>query len=130
MHIKGIKETCLYINDIEQTAYFYHRILGLEIYNKIDGKLIFFRAGESMLLCFLNGTTENQSKLPPHYAKGNIHFAFEVHNSEYENWKNYLKNSGIKIEFEQQWKNELMSFYFRDPDMNLVEILMEGVWDH
>ncbi|MBA3901238.1 MAG: VOC family protein [Bacteroidetes bacterium] len=101
----------------------------MPIYNKIDGKLIFFRAGESMLLCFVNGTTDGQSKLPPHFAKGQIHFAFEVASREYDNWKKYLNTKGIKIEHEQDWKNNLKSFYFRDPDGHLVEILMEGVWD-
>jgi catechol 2,3-dioxygenase-like lactoylglutathione lyase family enzyme len=129
MKIKGIKETCLYIEEIDRTEKFYHQLLGLPVYNKIDGKLIFFRAGESMLLCFVNGTTTSQSKLPPHAASGSIHFAFEVAKEEYQNWKNYLESKSIEIEHEQEWKNGLKSFYFRDPDGHLAEILMEGVWD-
>jgi catechol 2,3-dioxygenase-like lactoylglutathione lyase family enzyme len=127
MKIQRIKETCLYIDDIERTANFYHLMLGLPIYNKIEKKLIFFRAGESMLLCFVNGTTEGQSNLPAHYANGKIHFAFEVANAEYHSWKEKIRNL-MEIEHEQDWKNNLQSFYFRDPDGHLVEILMEGVW--
>ena len=129
MEINRIKETCLYISDLEKSIQFYHGIMGLKIYSKIRGSHVFFKAGESMLLCFLKGVTENQSKLPPHFAIGQIHFAFEVPAKDYDNWKNVLKKKGIPIEHEQDWKNNLKSFYFRDPDEHLVEILQAGIWD-
>jgi catechol 2,3-dioxygenase-like lactoylglutathione lyase family enzyme len=129
MKIKGIKETCLYIEDVDKTEAFYGGILGLELYVKKPGKLIFFRAGEQMLLCFVKGSTIGQSKLPPHYAQGSLHFAFEVSNEDYNLWKEKLLSHDIAIEHEQKWKNNLESFYFRDPDGHLAEILQEGVWD-
>ncbi|MDQ3193310.1 MAG: VOC family protein [Bacteroidota bacterium] len=129
MKINQIKETCLYIENLEKTESFYNEIIGLKTHSKAEGKHVFFRAGESMLLCFLKGVTNKQSNLPPHFANGQIHYAFEVDVNEYENCKKKVLSFGIKIEHEQEWKNNLKSFYFRDPDMHLIEILQMGIWD-
>ncbi|HET6244454.1 MAG: VOC family protein [Bacteroidetes bacterium] len=128
MKINRIKETCLYVKNLESTEKFYTQIIGLVTYSKVVGKHIFFKAGDSMLLCFLKGVTKEQSNLPSHYAEGKIHYAFEVDVDEYENCRNKIKLSHIKIEHEQSWKNNLKSFYFRDPDLHLVEILQAGIW--
>jgi catechol 2,3-dioxygenase-like lactoylglutathione lyase family enzyme len=129
MQIKSIKETCLYVADLNQTEHFYHGILNLQIHSRVEGNHIFFKAGKSMLLCFLNGATEKQHSLPPHFAKGQLHFAFEVKTEEYNAWKEKIAAAGIAIEHEQKWKNNLKSCYFRDPDGHLAEILQEGIWD-
>lgn len=128
MRILGIKETCIYISDIRACRRFYHDLLLLEIHQENEHH-IFFRAGSDMLLCFLHGTTDNQEKLPSHFATGEIHFAFEVSHDEYELWKSKVLRSGIIIEHETDWKNNSKSFYFRDPDRNCVEILSPGLWD-
>lgn len=128
MKINGIKETCLYINDPKKTGKFYSEVLGLEIHSETED-YVFFKAGKDMLLCFRHGTTDNQTSLPPHYATGQIHFAFEVSRQDYEKWKEKIKTAGIEIEFEKQWTEESSSFYFRDPDMHCLEILSPGLWD-
>jgi catechol 2,3-dioxygenase-like lactoylglutathione lyase family enzyme len=129
MKINQIKETCLYIKDLETTRKFYQDKLGLELISKTENRHVFFRAGNSVLLCFIPGATMKETTLPTHFATGNIHLAFEVPPLDYELWKEKVKNNNIEIIQEQPWKKGLKSFYFRDPDGHLLEIVPEGIWD-
>jgi catechol 2,3-dioxygenase-like lactoylglutathione lyase family enzyme len=129
MNITRIKETCIYVSDLEATKAFYHGRLGLEVISLVNSRHIFFRAGDSVLLCFISAETEKEKILPPHGAKGNIHFAFEVERSEYVPARNEIEKRDIKVLHEHEWKGGLRSFYFHDPDNNLVEILEKGMWD-
>ena len=129
LNIKQIKETCLYVNDLEKTRHFYNELLGLSVISYVPNRHVFFRAGCSVLLCFLAEITKNETKIPPHYGHGNLHFAFEVPNEEYQLWKKHLKSKDIPIEQEVEWRNKCLSFYFRDPDEHCVEIVMEGLWE-
>ncbi|GIV34486.1 MAG: bleomycin resistance protein [Chitinophagales bacterium] len=124
-----IKETCLYIRDIDRTRAFYSGKLGLEVIGVAPGRHIFFRVGESVLLCFVAEITSRESTLPAHEGSGRLHFAFETKPHNYEAWKKKLQSEGIVIEHEATWKNGLRSFYFRDPDGHLAEIAQEGIWD-
>jgi hypothetical protein len=38
-------------------------------------------------------------------------------------------NKGIDIEHEQEWPGNFKSFYFRDPDKHLLEVVQTGMWD-
>ena len=129
MRISRIKETCLYVADIDRAKAFYFGKLGLAVISEVEDKHIFFRAGESVLLCFIAHKTNEQSLLPPHGASGCIHFAFEVTTADYDAALQQVKENNIPILHEHVWKNNLRSFYFNDPDMNLVEIIEEGLWD-
>lgn len=129
MTISQIKETCLYIADLHKTEKFYQDKLGLSVISKIDHRHIFFRAGQSVLLCFLPEVTKNESQLPPHYAYGKQHIAFETTQEEYLSWKEKIKELEIPILHEQEWKGGLESFYFHDPDGHVLEIVPKGIWD-
>jgi catechol 2,3-dioxygenase-like lactoylglutathione lyase family enzyme len=129
MQFKQIKETCLYVKDLEKTEDFYHSKLDMEIIGKVKERHVFFKAGGSVLLCFINEATRHDTKLPPHYGLGNIHLAFETKKEEYDLWKKKIHSLGIPIEHEQEWHKGYRSFYFRDPDGHLLEIVQEGMWD-
>jgi len=129
MTIKQIKETCLYVSDLQQTAHFYHNLLGLPIIGQVEDRHIFFRAGTSVLLCFIADKTKVDKNLPPHDGYGHLHLAFEVSPEEYAAWKEKIQALNIAIEKEQEWKNQLHSFYFRDPDGHLLEIVPQGIWE-
>ena len=129
MKFLHIKETCIYVQDLNRTKDFYHGKLGLDVIMAEPDKHIFFRAGSSVLLCFISTYTEQQFHTPPHGASGNIHFAFEVNADEYVSAKNEIIQKGIIIEHEHEWKDKLLSFYFRDPDGHLLEIVQKGIWD-
>ena len=129
MNIARIKETCIYIQDIESSKAFYSDKLGLEVISIVSGRHIFFRAGQSVLLCFIAEQTEKEKELPPHGARGCIHFAFEVTKQDYDATLNAIQSASIHILHHHTWKGGLRSFYFHDPDGNLVEIIEEGMWD-
>ena len=128
MKILRIKETCLYVADLDRTQEFYADKLGLELYSHVKGRHVFFRAGESMLLCFNPEVTKYDQKLPPHYAEGKMHLAFECSPEEYAGWKEKVRHAGIAITHEQQWGNGKSSFYFEDPDGHVLEIVEETIW--
>lgn len=129
MNIKQIKETCIYMQDLDQAHNFYHGLLGLPIISRVEGKHIFFRAGTSVLLCFNPEDSRNKKSPPPHFAKGKYHFAFEVAEADYLVEKQKLISNGVKITDEVEWRNGLKSCYFEDPAGNVLEIVPAGVWD-
>lgn len=82
-----------------------------------------------MLLCFIAAQTEKEKELPSHGARGSVHFAFEVAREDYQAALQKITEAGIAILHEHTWPNNLRSFYFHDPDKNLVEIIEEGLWE-
>ncbi|PSR05972.1 MAG: glyoxalase [Bacteroidetes bacterium SW_10_40_5] len=128
MQFSQIKETCLYVRDLDQSEAFYHGKLGMEVLTKVEGRHVFFQAGSSLLLCFIADATKNDPQLPAHYGYGKMHLAFEVSRGAYENTKQWIQKKGITIEHEQFWHEDFYSFYFRDPDGHSLEVVPEGMW--
>jgi len=73
-----IKETCLYVSDLDQAKEFYHDKLRLPVINYLPGKHLFLRAGDSVLLLFNPEDSKTKTSPPAHYGGGKQHFAFEV----------------------------------------------------
>lgn len=129
MDIKKIKETCLYVQDLAATKAFYNGKLNFEVIGEVPGRHIFFRAGESVLLCFISEISGQSQKLPPHFGAGQLHLAFEVAQEKYESLKQEIEAQHIPIEQEYDWGGGFLSFYFRDPDQHLLEVVMQGMWE-
>lgn len=130
MQFACIKETCLYIRNLAQAKDFYHNLLGLPLVSYVEGRHIFFRAGSSMLLCFNPEATAEEQELPPHFASGNQHIAFECEEGSYESWKENIQLKGITIEHEANWGSSHRSFYFRDHEDNVLEVVQPGMWEY
>lgn len=124
-----IKETCLYITDLDRAEQFYHHTLGLPIAGRAEGRHIFFRAGTSMLLCFIAESTREETRFPAHYGSGKQHMAFGVDLKDYADWKKKFTELGITITHEHTWSKGIKSFYFEDPDGNVLEIVPNELWD-
>ncbi|GIL22033.1 MAG: lactoylglutathione lyase [Bacteroidota bacterium] len=129
MNITQIKETCLYFTNLEDARKFYGQLLGLPIVGEVANQHIFFRAGNSILLCFNPESSRAKVSPPAHYGSGKYHFAFEVLATAYEAHKKELLQKGINITDCVTWPNGLESFYFQDPAGNVVEIVPVGLWD-
>lgn len=129
MNISRIKETCLYVADLQLTKEFYSWKLKLPVISFSEGRHVFFAAGQSVLLCFIAEKTQEENILPPHGASGSIHFAFEVQRNTYDETLEEIKEADIEILHQHVWKGKLRSFYFHDPDGHLIEIIEEGLWD-
>lgn len=130
MKLIGIKETCLYIRDLDAARKFYHEVLGLPVISFLEGKHIFFRAGRSVLLCFNPADSITKESPPPHHAEGKIHFAFEVSRDNYERTRAELEEKGVRITDTVKWESGTESFYFEDPAGNVLEVVPDrGIWD-
>jgi len=123
----GVLETVLYIADEERAEAFYSGVLGMRLLDREPGRGLFYRAGPSVFLLFLPGATRSGGKLPPHGAVGPIHVCFRVDHCDYASWKEHLAGHGVPILREVDWTNG-RSFYFEDPDGNLLEIADADFW--
>lgn len=130
MTITQVKEIALYVKDLEESKEFYHTLLGFPIIGEVKDRHIFFRVGSSVLLCFNPAITQRDIFLPPHFAYGHQHIAFEVSQDEYENWKMKIIALNIQIIHEHDWGNGFKSFYFKDVDSHVLEIVPAGMWGY
>lgn len=130
MKFTQIKEICLYISDLDLAEDFYGDILELPVISKVAGRHIFFRCGESVLLCFIPEVTAKDQQLPPHFVKGKQHIAFEVNKKDYLATQTKLLSRGIRVSHEQEWRDQLKSFYFEDPFGHVLEVVPTGIWDY
>ncbi|QMU27959.1 VOC family protein [Adhaeribacter radiodurans] len=129
MEFIKIKETCLYVTDLEQSKAFYHNKLGLPIISEVPGRHLFLRVGSSVLLLFIAEVSRQSTEVPPHFGSGHLHIAFETSPEEYLKWKEKINEQQISIEHEHNWGNGYLSFYFRDPDQHCLEIVITGMWE-
>lgn len=129
MNILKIKETCLYVRDLERVREFYELTLNLPVISYLPGKHLFLKAGSSVLLIFNPDDSSRKQNPPPHFADGKQHFAFEVPLHEYENVKQEIQQKGIRITDVVKWPLGGESFYFEDPAGNVLEIVPDrNIW--
>jgi catechol-2,3-dioxygenase len=129
MKFLKIKETCLYIHDLEGARRFYQDILNLIEISYVPTKHLFLKAGESVLLLFNPEDSKHKKSPPGHYGGGKQHFAFEVESKDYLPTKQEIILKGITIIDEVTWTAGIQSFYFNDPEGNVLEVLPNvGVW--
>ena len=130
MNFLRIKETCLYVSDLQKAKAFYEKILGLKVISYVPSKHLFFRAGDSVLLLFNPEDSKRKTSPPPHSAEGKQHFAFEVADADYDDTLGKIRSAGVEIVDEVVWKSGKKSFYFNDPEGNVLEVVPDkGVWD-
>ncbi len=131
MRVTDVLESALYVTDLGATQKFYTELLGLAFYSKVEGRHVFLRCGNRMLLLFNAEATANSAggpkDAPVHGAHGAGHLAFAVPEHEIDLWKNHLAENGVEIEREIQF-GKSRSIYFRDPSGNSLEITSPRLW--
>lgn len=115
MNFIKIKETCLYIHDLEQARKYYHEMLEFPVINYLPGKHLFLRVGTSVLLCFNPEDSKHKTTPPPHCAEGKQHVAFEVSQRDYQETKIDLVSKGIKIIDNVTWESGKSPFTLKIP---------------
>ena len=129
MKLQGILETCLYVDDLDASERFYTEVLELEFVSRLEGRHVFFRCGNQMLLLFNSQASRDPGgDLPPHGTTGAGHVAFSVSEAQLNHWQKHLENAGVKIEQVVDWPQGGRSFYFRDPAGNSLEMAMPSIW--
>src|SRR6478672_6157469 len=119
MKLQHILETCLYVDDLPRAQQFYAEVLGLELESEQNGRHVFFRCGDQMLLLF-NPLVSRQSNehFPTHGCFGAGHVAFGVRESDLPTWTDHLAKHQVSIEKTIDWPGGGRSLYFRDPAGN------------
>lgn len=131
--LRGILETCLYVDDMARARAFYERVFRLAPMIA-DERISTFNAGTGqVLILFKRGATLapvpiGGGFIPPHNASGPQHFAFAIAEADYGAWKDRLAAESVAIESEVAWPQGGRSLYFRDPDDNLGELATPGLW--
>jgi len=129
-----ILESALYVTDLDAAETFYAGVIGLERLGKVDGRHVFFRCGEGVLLLFNAEATKIPPKpdaklpVPPHGTVGQGHLCFAGTADEISDWKARLLDKGTTIEADFEWPQGGRSIYFRDPSGNSIEIAEPRIW--
>ena len=122
-----VVETSVYVDDLVRAETFYQEVLGLTLSSRIEGRHLFFRVGDGMLLVFDAHSTRSTGDLPPHGADGPGHFALAVDPGDWPAWRSHLAVHEVQIESEMEW-GPGRSIYFRDPAGNSVELVDPAIW--
>ena len=126
--ITRILETVLYADDLKAAIEFYNGVLGMEVIQRSD-LFITLRCEDGVLLVFNPKKSSQQGRsVPAHGATGPGHVAFAVHSEDLDSWREHLRNNGVEIESEVEWKAGGISIYFRDPADNSVELAPPTLW--
>ncbi len=129
MRVEQVLETCLYVDDLRAAEEFYSRVLGLELYSRVEGRHVFFRCGDGVFLLFDPAETERPGgQVPTHGARGPGHVAFRMEDDELDAWREQLVSRGVEIEAEVAWPSGGRSLYFRDPSGNSVDLTTPLTW--
>jgi catechol 2,3-dioxygenase-like lactoylglutathione lyase family enzyme len=126
MKADRILETALYAEDLEVAEAFYTRVMGLEVYARLEGRHVFFRCGAAMFLVFNPNRTEKE-KDSPHGCRGRGHVAWAASAEELDDWRRWLEKEGLEVK-EMIWPKGGRSLYFSDPAGNSLELTTPETW--
>jgi catechol 2,3-dioxygenase-like lactoylglutathione lyase family enzyme len=112
----AVLESALYVTDLAAAEAFYGDVLGLERIAKVEGRHVFFRCGQGVVL------------VPPHGTTGQGHLCFAASADEIDAWKSRLEAAGIAIEADFEWPQGGRSIYIRDPSGNSLEFAEPRIW--
>ncbi|HEV2502905.1 MAG TPA: VOC family protein [Mesorhizobium sp.] len=134
MQPAAILESALYVTDLAAAEAFYADIIGLERIGKVEGRHVFFRCGQGVLLLFNAEATRHppapdaRLPVPPHGTAGQGHLCFAASAEELDRWKAHLDVLGVAIEAEFEWPQGGRSIYLRDPSGNSLEFAEPRIW--
>lgn len=130
----AILETAVYAADLAAAEAFYHGLLRLEVIARVEGRHVFFRVGEGVLLVFNPEATvvpsgNPEMPVPVHGARGQGHVCFAASREEIEGWRQRFFAADVMVEAEFDWPNGARSLYVRDPAGNSVEFAEPRLWE-
>jgi catechol-2,3-dioxygenase len=124
---RGLSELVLIVADVPRSAAFYRDVVGLIPETAPTAEWAWFWAGavgEAQRLAVHKGPLlfEEHSPRPPGARFGNVHFALELEHAEAGAALDRVRRAGVEVHgpVHFQWMNA-DSWYFYDPDGNLVE---------
>ena len=129
----GILETVLYAEDLAAIEDFYARVLDMRPFSRQEGRQLFYRCGDQVLLIFNPKATiippaAGALPVPPHGALGEGHVCFRASADQIASWEARLTADGVAIESDFTWPSGGRSIYFRDPAGNCLEFAEPRIW--
>jgi catechol 2,3-dioxygenase-like lactoylglutathione lyase family enzyme len=132
MSSTAILETVLYAEDLDAVRTFYRDLIGLECIQVEEGRHVFFKCGDQMLLVFNPYKTLQPANatlpVPAHGAFGRGHVCFRASATDLADWRKLFEHRGIEIEADFAWPRGGRSIYIRDPAGNSVEFAEPRIW--
>ena len=130
LRIGPVIETALYVDDLTRSVEFYQRVLGFKPTSEFDpdGRLCALHVTtDQVLLLFKKGASVEATvtpfgTIPATDGDGSLHVAFAIPASDFEAWRNRLRESGAAVESTFSWPDGGRSIYFRDPDSHNIEL--------
>jgi len=114
----GIRHLALNVTDIKKMTQFYTEVMGMKIEWNPDEKNIYLTSGsDNFALHEVEGFQKSPSALD--------HFGFVVETPEtVDEWAKKIQEAGIPLEKEvKTHRDNARSFYFRDPEENLIQLI-------
>ncbi|MGH7070462.1 MAG: VOC family protein [Acetobacteraceae bacterium] len=126
-------ETSLYVADPERARAFYQRLFGFPPLFADARLAALALPGPGVLLLFREAAFQKPARtpggiIPPHGGTGPLHLCFAIAAVDLASWEARLAGHAIPLESRVRWPRGGESLYFRDPDMNLVELATPGLW--
>lgn len=131
--LTGVLETSLYVTDLDRAETFYSRILGFETVLRDDRMCALAVPGMGVLLLFAKGQSTHPTEtpggtIPPHDGDGHLHLCFSIPLDSKDDWPAHLATAHVALESKVVWPRGGISYYFRDPDNNCIELATPGLW--
>ena len=128
-----ILEAALYVDDLDAARSFYEGIVGLDVLAEKDGRHVFYRCDDTVLLTFRADATEqptppNTLPVPSHGTRGPGHVCFGADGDAIDGWVRRFQTEGVEVEADFHWPNGARSIYVRDPSGNSVEFAETKLW--
>lgn len=131
----GTLESALYAEDLDAATAFWRDVMGLEPFQTVPGRHVFFRVAPGQVLLVFNPEATAQPPkpdarlpVPPHGARGPGHFCLAVAPDRLDAWRDHLEAKDITIEADFRWPNGARSIYLRDPAGNSIELADPAIW--
>ncbi len=125
---RGLAEIVLIVKDVPTAARFYAEVVGLVPETPATETWAWFWAGQpgqAQRLALHHGPLlfEEHSPLPPGQRWGPVHYALEVAREALEAAADHVRHQGVTVYGPTyfEWMHA-RSYYFYDPDGNLVEL--------
>jgi catechol 2,3-dioxygenase len=133
VHPRGLGEVVLRVSDIPRAIGFYRDVLGLEILQNFDNRIVFLKVDSGLeghdriVGLFRNDQPSNRAgtawREPDIGAPTLHHFALEIPLSEYHAALDALTRHGFAPNtYDHRWIG-WRSIYITDPDGNIVELV-------
>ncbi len=128
----GLRHVALNVADVAKSLDFYRKVLGMELEWQPDPENAYLTSGQDNLALHRADHPKGEGPSPQNLD----HFGFLVrYPQDVDAWADRVRSFGILIEREPKTHRDgARSFYFRDPDHNLIQIIyhppISGSPDH